>query len=205
MAAAGDVGNGFEREIGSLDKGGGNRKMKRLLMAGAAASLTMWLILLGFQIAAAGKLLSSQPADAAIILGAAAYGSRPSPVFEERIRHGIGLYRSQKVRKLLFTGGKGKGAPIAESKVARDYAVARGVPAEAILTEAVSRTTKQNLVQARLLMQRHGLRSALIVTDPLHIKRSLRIAASAGIEASPSPTPTSRYRTWRSKAGFLLR
>jgi uncharacterized SAM-binding protein YcdF (DUF218 family) len=188
----------------------GNRNASRSTIVkrgwiAAIAGLAIWLTILGFQIVAAGKLTSTQAADAAIVLGAAVYGSHPSPVFEERIRHGIDLYRTGKVRKLLFTGGRGEGAPEAESAVARNYALARGVPLEAILTEAASRTTKQNLVQARLLMQRHRLRSALIVTDPLHIKRSLRMAAGVGIDASPSPTPTSRYRSWRSKAGFLLR
>jgi uncharacterized SAM-binding protein YcdF (DUF218 family) len=89
--------------------------------------------------------------------------------------------------------------------VARAYALKRGVPADAILTETLSRTTKQNLVEARRLMRAEGLESALIVSDPLHMKRAMRMAGGVGIEAAPSPTPTSRYRSWRSKAGFLLR
>jgi uncharacterized SAM-binding protein YcdF (DUF218 family) len=54
-------------------------------------------------------------------------------------------------------------------------------------------------------MRTHRLSSALIVTDPLHAKRALTMSAELGIAAYPSPTPTSRYRTWRSKSGFLLR
>ena len=179
---------------------------KRLrLLAALAGLLLMWLFVLGLQIVAEGKVSSSRSADAAIVLGAAVYGNRPSPVFEQRIRHGINLYKEGKARKLLFTGGRAAGAPFAESVVARDYALFQGVPAEAMLTETGSRTTRQNLVEARLLMQRHRLRSALIVTDPLHIKRSLRMARGLGIEAAPSPTPTTRYRSWRSKTGFLVR
>jgi uncharacterized SAM-binding protein YcdF (DUF218 family) len=179
--------------------------MKRAWIAAAGAALISWFAVLGFQIAAAGDVRSSRPADAAIVLGAAAYGNRPSPVFEERIRHGIDLFQAGKVRKLVLTGGRGTGAAFAESAVARDYALARGVPAHAMVTEEASRTTKQNLLEARRLMQLHGLKSALIVTDPLHIKRSLRMAAGLGIAAAPAPTPTSRYRSWRSKTGFLLR
>jgi uncharacterized SAM-binding protein YcdF (DUF218 family) len=179
--------------------------MKRAWIAGAIAVLMVWLAVLGFQIVAAGDVRSPHSADAAIVLGAAVYGKRPSPVFEERIRHGIDLYKNGRVRMLLFTGRRGKGAPFAESAVARDYALSRGVPAQAIATEAASRTTKQNLVEARRLMRQHGLKSALIVTDPLHIKRALRMAEGLQIAASPAPTPTSRYRSWRSKMGFLLR
>jgi uncharacterized SAM-binding protein YcdF (DUF218 family) len=178
--------------------------MKRAMFAGIAG-LVCWFVLLGFQIIAAGEGGARPSADVAIVLGAAVYGERPSPVFEERIRHGINLYKEGKVRKLLFTGGRGEGARFAESTVAREYALVRGVPGDAILTEAASRTTKQNLAEARLLMQRHDLGRAALVTDPLHIKRSLRMAEALDIAALPAPTPTSRYRTWRSKSGFLLR
>jgi uncharacterized SAM-binding protein YcdF (DUF218 family) len=179
--------------------------MRRTFIAGAISGLLVWLAVLGVQIVSAGMATSSRSADVAIVLGAAVYGDRPSPVFEERIRHGIGLYKAGKVRKLLFTGGRGEGARLAESTVARDYALRRGVPGEAILVETLSRTTQQNLAQARHLMQRHRLGSALIVTDPLHSKRALRMAAGLDMLAYPSPTPTSRYRSWRSKTGFLLR
>jgi uncharacterized SAM-binding protein YcdF (DUF218 family) len=175
--------------------------------AGATAGLLLlvWLSVLAVQISAAGVATRTEEADVAIVLGAAVYGDRPSPVFEERIKHGIALYREGKVRVLLFTGGYGEGAPSAEAQVARRYAIAKGVPSGDILIETVSHTTRGNLVQARGVMLANGLRSALIVSDPLHMKRALRMASDLGIEAHAAPTPTSRYRSWHSKAGFLLR
>jgi uncharacterized SAM-binding protein YcdF (DUF218 family) len=124
---------------------------------------------------------------------------------EERIRHGIRLYQTKQVGKLVFTGGYGKGGSTAESLVARGYALQRGVPAHDILTETVSHTTRENLAEAGKVMHSHRLGSALIVSDPLHMKRAMQMSSGLGIEASPSPTPTSRYRSWRSKTGFLLR
>ena len=56
-----------------------------------------------------------RPADAAIVLGAAAWYKRPSPVFEERIRHGIWLYQNGYVSKLIMTGGKSLNAPFSEA------------------------------------------------------------------------------------------
>ena len=67
-------------------------------------------------------------ADAAIILGAAAWYKRPSPVFQERIRHGIWLYENGYVGKLILTGGKSKNAPFSEAYVARRYALSQGIP-----------------------------------------------------------------------------
>jgi uncharacterized SAM-binding protein YcdF (DUF218 family) len=144
-------------------------------------------------------------ADAAIILGAAVWGSRPSPVFEERIKYGLILYRSGKVRRLILTGGYGEGSRHAESEVAAAYLEARGVPRSAMLIEVRSRTTLQNLEEAKRLMGSEGLRSALIVSDPLHMRRALSQAHGLDISAEPSPTLTSRYRSLSTKAQFLLR
>ncbi|WP_066092300.1 YdcF family protein [Xanthomonas massiliensis] len=145
------------------------------------------------------------PADAIIVLGAAAYDARPSPVFEERIRHGLDLYRRGYAATLIFTGGfGGSGARFSESQVARRYALRHGVPADAILIETASRTTRQNLVQARTLMQRHGLHSAIVVSDPLHMARAMRLCRELGIAAVPSGTPSTRFRSLRTSWRFLL-
>ncbi len=79
------------------------------------------------------------------MLGAAAYDAKPSPVFEERIRHGLDLYEAQYAPLLIFTGGYGgTGARFSESQVARRYALKHGVPDDAILIETASRNTVQN-------------------------------------------------------------
>lgn len=180
------------------------RKVGRTWALGGVL-LLLWLFALAVQIVAAGRPSPARRSDAAIVLGAAAYDARPSPVFEERIRHAVRLHRFATVRKLLFTGGYGPGARHAEASVGRRYALNHGVPAADILTETTSRTTHGNLVEARRVMRRHRLRTALIVSDPLHLKRALRMVDDLGIDATGTPTPTSRFRTWRTKTGFLLR
>lgn len=167
--------------------------------------LLLWLLALSIQIVLAGQPSPVRKSDTAVVLGAAAYGARPSPVFEERIRHAIRLHRSGAVRKLLFTGGYGPGARYAEASVGRRYALAHGVPAADILTETTSHTTHGNLVEAHRIMRRHRFRTALIVSDPLHLKRALRMAEDLGMDATGAATPTSRFQTWRTKTGFLLR
>jgi uncharacterized SAM-binding protein YcdF (DUF218 family) len=126
-------------------------------------------------------------------------------VFEERIKHALVLFRQGRVRSLILTGGVGEGMRLAESAVARDYLLAAGVPGDRIFIEARSHTTRQNLIEARKLMQQHRLKSALIVSDPFHMKRASVMAKDLSIKAQPSSTPTTRYRSLRSKAGFLLR
>ena len=163
-------------------------------LAGVAAYIT-WV----------GQRDDARPADAIIVLGAAAYDAKPSPVFEERIRHGIDLYRRGLAPKLIFTGGYGGvGARFSESQVARRYALRQGVPDKAILIESLSRNTHDNLRQASLLMQQHQLHDVIVVSDPLHMARALRISKELGIRAVGSPTPTSRFRTFATRGRFLL-
>ena len=144
-------------------------------------------------------------ADAIVVLGAAAYDARPSPVFTERIRHGLDLYRGGHAPRLIFTGGYGFGARFSESQVARRYALREGVPEDAILIETLSRTTHENLVQARALMLEHDLRRVIVVSDPLHMARALRLSRGLGIDALGSPTPSTRFRTPRTQWKFLAR
>lgn len=165
----------------------------------------LWLIGVAVWINWVGQRDDAQPADAIIVLGAAAYDANPSPVFEERIRHGLDLHRQGLAGKLIFTGGYGgSAARFSESQVARRYALRHGVSEDAILIESVSRNTLENLQQAVLLMQAHDLHSAIIVSDPLHMSRALRISRDVGIDAVGSPTPTSRFRTFATQWRFLL-
>jgi uncharacterized SAM-binding protein YcdF (DUF218 family) len=161
--------------------------------------------LAGYQIYTFSSVDETQIADAAIVLGAAAYRSRPSPVFAERINHAIELYRRGWVDVLIFTGGFGRGRTQADSQIAREYALQRGVPASAIYIETVSTDTEENLIEAKRLMDSHGWRTALLVSDPLHMYRSQLLADELGLVAVSSPTGTSRYRTTFSRGIFLLR
>ncbi len=166
--------------------------------------LVLWLVGVAAYIVWVGQRDQAAPADVIIVLGAAAYDSNPSPVFKERIRHGIGLYQRGLAQHLLFTGGFGNGARFSESQVARSYALKQGIPAQAILIETQSRTTRQNLQQAKLLMQAKGFSTAVIVSDPLHMARALRLARELGIEALGSSTPTTRFRSFDTRKRFLL-
>jgi len=142
--------------------------------------------------------------DAIIVLGAAAYDARPSPVFEERLRHGIDLYKAERAPTLIFTGGfGGSGARFAESQVGRRYALRRDVPDRAILIETSSRNTRENLGQAAALMRSRKLTRAIVVSDPLHMARALRICEEIGLDCLGSPTPTTRYRSFETRWRFL--
>lgn len=165
----------------------------------------VWVAIVAVDITSFARHSSGTPSDAAIVLGAAVTEGKPSPVYAARLDHAIDLHRRGIVRFLVLTGGVGAGDDISESKAGESYAVARGVPSDQILTESASHTTVQNLEEAGKLMRARSLKTSLLVSDPLHMRRACWIARDQGIETESSPTPTSRYQSLSAQGSFLFR
>ena len=121
---------------------------------------------------------SESKSDVAIVLGAGTNNGVLSPVFTERINHGVYLYENQLIDKIIFTGGKGENQTISDSQMAKHYAIEKGVPPNDILIEESSKYTYENLMEAKQIMDSLNYSSALIVSDPLHMKRSMELAIS---------------------------
>jgi uncharacterized SAM-binding protein YcdF (DUF218 family) len=162
-----------------------------------------WLILAGcvalaavagyatYRIYVQGQRDDQRPADAIVVMGAAQYDGRPSPVFAARLDHAISLYLAGIAPTLVVTGGKADGDRTTEAASARAYAIARGVPPAAILSEDLSRTTRESIHSVSTLLHDHHLTNAVFVSDRPHMLRVLRMAADDGIAAWGSPTATS--------------
>ena len=166
------------------------RHLARLLLA----TLVVCVLAFGwatFRIWQTGNRDDRPNADAIVVLGAAQYDGRPSPVFRARLDHAVGLYEAGLARYLVVTGGKAQGDRTTEAAAARAFALARGVPASAILVEDRGRTTIESLRAVAGLLHDHQLASAVFVSDRTHMLRVLRIARDEGIAAYGSPTATS--------------
>ncbi|MBC8039147.1 MAG: YdcF family protein, partial [Opitutaceae bacterium] len=141
----------------------------QILRLAAFAILTWFVVVIGLILETARIHPITEPADVALVLGASAPHGVPSPVFAARIDHAIELYAVGKVRAILFTGGRGQNETLADSQAAQRYAFVKGVPAEAILIETVSRTTRENLAESHRLLKTTSFSSCLLVSDPLHL------------------------------------
>ena len=169
------------------------------------AAVLLTLIITAVKIYSYGSVAVDSQADAAVVLGAAVWSRNVSPVFRERINHAVDLYRQGKVRKLIFTGGQGNSNEPTEAAAARSYAQANGIPIQDILVEQKSHTTFENIVNAKQLADANSLKTVLIVSDPMHMKRAMTMARDVGLIAYPSPTPTTRYVGWRTQTSELAR
>ena len=167
--------------------------------------ITLSAIITAVSIAQYGKLDEKAHCDVAIILGAATSGEKVSPVYRERINHGIWLYENGYVDYLILTGGVGKGNEKSDAYVAKQYAIEKGVPEQVILIEEKSKITEENLEYAKEIMDAFSMDTAIIVSDPLHMKRAMLMAKDYGIEACSSPTPTTMYKSAKTQIPFLAR
>jgi uncharacterized SAM-binding protein YcdF (DUF218 family) len=139
-------------------------------------------------------------ADAIVVLGAAQYAGRPSPVLRARLDHAVGLWKRGLAPWVIVTGGTGPGDTTSEAAVGRRYILRQGVPDSAILLENHGRTTTASLHAARAIMREHSLERAILVSDPFHMLRLQILARDLGLESVTSPTRTSPISAKRSEA-----
>ncbi len=178
--------------------------LKKILLL-CLAAVVLGLAGLAWDVVQFGKQHNQASADAAVVLGAAAWGSRPSPVYRERINESVLLYQQGRVRWIIFTGGTREADFPSEGEVGRQYAAQHGVPMAAMLIDTESRTTWENLERARDLMAVNHLQTALLVSDPLHMRRAVAMAQDMGLQVWPAPTASSRFRSWAPWGKFLWR
>lgn len=184
-----------------------NKKVKiavRILLA-AVALIVCYIAINVIDICVFSTKDQARTADVAIVLGAAAYDGEISPVYRERMNHAVRLYNEGYVKKLIVTGGVGKGNTVSDAYAAKKYAMSLGIPDEDILTEDSSVITQENLENAKDIMDEEGYTTAIVVSDPLHMRRAMLLAHDAGITAYSSPTPTSKYESLKNKIPFLAR
>lgn len=138
-----------------------------------------------------GRRDEARAADVIVVLGAAQYDGKPSPVLKARLDHAIDLYREGVAPALIFTGGVGVGDTVSEAEVGRRYAVRQGVPHDRILVESAGLSTEASMTTVKGLMDERRYETAILVSDPFHMLRLRVLASGLGIQAYSSPTRTS--------------
>src|SRR5580700_2446076 len=153
----------------------------------------------------------AQPADAIIVLGAAEYRGKPSPVLEARLNHALFLYLKRMAPRIITTGGAGGDPVFTEGSVGRAYLAHHGVPPEAIVVEREGESTAQSVAAVVEIMRRMNLKSAIVVSDGYHIFRVKKMLESSGLKVYGSPRPSippgelrARWQDLRQAVGYLL-
>lgn len=179
-------------------------RQRRVVFGALGLAATLWLISLGTVLTWALQD-DAQRADAIIVMGAAQYRGRPSPALRTRLDHAIALWQRGLASRMVLTGGIGTGDSVSEAAVGRQYVLTRGVPDSAILLDNEGRSSAQSLRIAADLMKAHRLRSAIAVSDPLHMLRLEILGRRFGLDLHTSPAlPTSSARSLGKQVGTLV-
>jgi uncharacterized SAM-binding protein YcdF (DUF218 family) len=148
----------------------------------------------------------ARPVDAIVVMGAAQYNGRPSPVFRARLEHALTLYNAGIAPMVVVTGGRQPGDEYTEAGVAADWLAERGVPEDAILMEDVGRSTLESLEGVAEVRPARDGTSVLVVSDGFHLFRSELMLRELGYEAYSSPAPGSPIEPWSSvEFGYVTR
>ncbi len=130
-----------------------------------------------------------QPAEAILVLGRILESDRPSAVFVARLDHAAELWREGLAPRIVVAGGLTGKASRTEAEAGREHLIATGVPPEAIWAEEHSQHTLENLFYVRATLREHGVKSLLLVSDPLHLARAAAMARGLGLSVACSPAP----------------
>ena len=147
---------------------------------------------------------TARPAAAIVVLGAAQYVGRPSPVLRARLDHAIDLWKRGLAPRIIFTGGFGDHDTTSEAAVGQRYAIGHGVPPRAILIENAGRSTAASLQHVATLMDAEPSRDVILVSDPFHMLRLAILARRYGLIPLSSPTRTSPISRSRDSWKYVL-
>ena len=188
--------------------------MKKVLWNAIALAVIALLVTVAFlsvRIEEQSTLEEAQPADVILVLGAAEYRGRPSPVLRARLDHALELYERKLAPRILTTGGKGGDPVFTEGGVGRSYLTSRGVPSEAITVENEGESTVQSTAMAGEIMRRMELHSVIVVSDGYHIYRVKKMLEFRGLKVYGSPrrehNPSPLHERWnyvKQAIGHLL-
>lgn len=168
--------------------------MIRLVLKIAAvfvAIVTVYFAVTFVQVWLASRRDDRARSEAIIVLGAAQYDGRPSPVLKSRLDHALALWEEGVADTIVVTGGRQEGDRFTEAWAGANYLHGRGVPDDAILRETTSRSSWESLAASARFLREDGINEVTLVSDPFHSARIAAIADELELDAHVSPTSTS--------------
>src|SRR5262245_33691020 len=185
-------------------------KWGTLLGLAVLVAFSMYFTYLYREIRHAAIRDEARSSDAIVVLGAAQYNGRPSPVLKARLDHAFELYDRGFAHAIITTGSYGPDPNFSEAEVGRKYLVQHGVSVADIVTEQGSGTTHDSIQATSALLKAKGWNSAVVVSDGFHLFRAKKMFADNGITAYTSPAPNSpievaaSQRFWHSLREVVL-
>ena len=146
------------------------------------------------------EVIQTDKTDAIVVLGAAQFDGKPSPVLKARLAHALALYRDGVAPRIITVGGKQNGDRFTEAGVGREWLITNGVPATDVVAAKAGSNTRESMIMVAELAAANGWTSITLDSDPAHMARSRAMANRLGFDVHTNPTqagdgsqPTSEY------------
>ncbi len=170
----------------------GRWSRRRIIVVTALGVALLGVLYVGItfiQVWSASRSDQARPVDAIVVLGAAQYDGRPSPVLEARLDRALELYQEGLAPVIVTTGSNQEGDRFTQGFTGFTYLRDQGVP-EADLRIVVdgTNTFEELSATANVLREERLGTDVLLVSDPYHALRAVEIAREVGLEAWFSPT-----------------
>lgn len=158
------------------------------VVLGLAVALGAYVAVTFVQVWMASRSDGATSADAIVVLGAAQYDCRPSPVLAQRLDHAHDLWQDDVAETIVVTGGKQATDRCTEAQSSANYLRQAGVPDDDLLLEVQGRNSWESLAATGRILRDRDLTRVVLVTDGYHALRVQAIAEQIGLEASVSPS-----------------
>ena len=147
--------------------------------------------------------------DAVVVMGAAQYDGRPSPMLEARLQSALENWRAGRTKWIAVTGGKQQGDRYTEAGASTKWLVANSVPASAVLGEETGRSTWESLDALAPVLRQNGVRSVRVITTDWHVARAVMTLREFGFSVVGEPAGAEGHtsygsRWWREAVGVAI-
>jgi uncharacterized SAM-binding protein YcdF (DUF218 family) len=164
------------------------RRLVAIVLSVMLGVVVLGSAVVAINIAAVARSQDLTRTDALVVLGAAQFNGRPSPVLANRAEHALSLYRDGVAPHIITVGGNQPGDNYTEGGTAATWLQQQGVPKSDVFPLPYGHDTLSSLQAVAALAAHHHWTSITIVTDPAHAARSAQIARDLGLTVHTAPT-----------------
>lgn len=184
-------------------------RIRRALRRGVLGLILVGALVVGgtaFRVWQVGRIDDRTHADAVVVLGAAQYNGKPTPVLQARLEHAERLYHDGVAHYIITSGGKRTGDRYTEADAGVRWLTEHGVPANRVIPVGEGSDTLGTMQAVASTVKGHGWHSVVLVSDPWHSLRVRTMAADVGLDAWASPTHSGPIvQTRQTQLRYILR
>jgi vancomycin permeability regulator SanA len=132
------------------------------------------------------KNTTAEKSDVILVMGAAQFDGRPSEVLLARLNQAKSIFKAGFAPRIYTVGGGALGDRTTEAAASKAWLIDSGISKTNVLAIAKGRDTLSSTKAYVEQMKKAMYSSVVIVTDPYHCYRAIKMAKDRGIKATCS-------------------